>query len=247
MNEEEENLDEMYKDVEEKISAPEENPEEVEEILKSQEPAEKEVEEPKDLEEPEDIQEEPEVKEEPKIKVKADETFDENPASVDSIMREVLADTESVEITATDKNKYLKAVLNDVPVELDVSLCGGQLKTKIRSRTSWEQTCLYAALQKDQDEGVVKDLASVIIQLQKYGCAIMLLSVNNKAFSNEKIDKDMSISDAIDKLRKLRVEKIEPLSMPKWGLLLNALRLFEGKLAKMGTACLNEDFWEPVD
>ena len=75
----------------------------------------------------------------------------------------------------------------------------------------------------------------------------MLLSVNNKAFSNEKIDKDMSISDAIDKLRKLRVEKIEPLSMPKWGLLLNALRLFEGKLAKMGTACLNEDFWEPVD
>ena len=105
---------------------------------------------------------------------------------------------------------------------------------------------MYAAVQKDQDEEVVKDLASVILQLQKYGCALMLQDLNKKAFSRESIDESVSIADAVEKLRKLRVEKIEPLSMPKWGILLNGLRLFEGKLAKMGTECLNGNFWEPV-
>ena len=57
---------------------------------------------------------------------------------------------------------------------------------------------------------------------------------------------DVSIDDAITKLRQLRMEKVEVLSVPKWGILLNALRLFEAKLAKMGTECVNEDFWEPV-
>ena len=75
----------------------------------------------------------------------------------------------------------------------------------------------------------------------------MLEDFNEKAFSREKIDEGMNIPDAVDKLRKLRLEKIEPLSMPKWGILLNALRLFEGKIAKMGTECLNGNFWDPVD
>ena len=183
---------------------------------------------------------------EEKIEVPKDQTFDENPASMDSVMREVMVDTDTVEITESDKRSYIKAVLNDVPVKLNIELCGGAMKATFRSRTSWEQNCMYAAVQKDQDEEVVKDLASVILQLQKYGCALMLQDLNEKTFSRESIEESVSIADAVEKLRKLRVEKIEPLSMPKWGILLNGLRLFEGKLAKMGTECLNGNFWEPV-
>ena len=141
-----------------------------------------------------------------KIKVPKDETFEENPGSVDQIMREVMVGSDDVEITDTDKRDYIKAVLNDMPVKLDISLCAGQVTTKIRSRTSWEQTCMYAALQKDQDEEIVKDLASVVIQLQKYGACLMIESVNDKSFSKEKIAEDESIPEAVEKLRKLRQE-----------------------------------------
>jgi hypothetical protein len=181
-----------------------------------------------------------------KIEVPKDKTFEENPGSVDQIMREVMVGSDDVEITDTDKRDYIKAVLNDMPVKLDISLCAGQVTTKIRSRTSWEQTCMYAALQKDQDEAIVKDLASVVIQLQKYGACLMIESLNDKSFSKEKIAEDEAIPEAVEKLRKLRQEKIEHLSSPKWNLLLNALRVFEAKLSKMGTQCLNENFWEPV-
>ena len=188
-----------------------------------------------------------EPKPEEKIVVPKDTTFDENPSSLDSVMREVMVDTDTVVISEEDKRNYIKAVLNDVPVKLKVELCGKAMTAVFRSRTSWEQNCMYAAVQKDQDEEVVKDLASVILQLQKYGCALMLQDINEKTFSRESIDEDLSVEEAVKKLRKLRFEKIESLSMPKWGILLNGLRLFEGKLAKMGTECLNGNFWEPVD
>jgi len=181
-----------------------------------------------------------------KIEVPKDKTFEESPGSVDSIMREVMVDPESVDVTESDKRDYIKAVLNDVPVKLTMTMCGGNIKAVIRSRTSWEQTCIYAALQKDQDDGIVKDLASVVIQLQKYGACLMVESVNDKGFSREHIPEDVSIEDAVKKLRELRKSKIEPMSTPKWSIILNALRCFEGKLSRMGTQCLNENFWEPA-
>ncbi len=231
--ENQEDLEELYKDESEELKekAPDVVEQSVDDFIQSEEPAKV---------------EEEETKEESGPEVKRDTTFDDNPAGMDSIMREVMIDTQEVDITHSDKTKYLKAVLNDAPVVLDIELCAGQIVTEIRSRTSWEQTCLYATLQKDQEEGVVKDLASVIIQLQKYGCCLMMQKVDEKVFSTESIPESCSIPEAIEKLRALRIEKIEPLSMPKWGLLLNALRLFETKLAQMGTECLNENFWEPA-
>ena len=192
-------------------------------------------------------EEQAEKPEKEKIKVPVDPPYAPDVDSVDTVMREALVNTDGVVVTDSDKRDYIKAVLNDVPVTLGVSLCGGAMTTTIRSRTSWEQTCIYAAIQKDQEEEIVKDLASVVMQLQKYGCALMLKTVNGTAFSESSITEDMSVSDAVVKLRKLRQDKIENLSVPKWSLLLNALRIFEGKLAEMGTQCLNDDFWEPVD
>ena len=132
-----------------------------------------------------------EAKEKPNKEVPKSTMFDENPASVDSIMREALTDNpDTVPLTDEDKTSYIKAVLNDKPVILSISLLKGQMKAKIRSRTSWEQTCLYAALKKDQDSLLVTDLASVIIQLQKYGCALMLQSINGESFSDLSLNQE---------------------------------------------------------
>ena len=174
--------------------------------------------------------------------------FDENPDSVDSIMREALTDNpDAVPITEVDKTSYIKAMLNDKPVILDIPLCNEQLSVSIRSRTAWEQTCLYAALKRDQDNMVMTDLASVIIQLQKYGCALMLLKVNGSPFSDLDLKQEDGLDKCVDLLIEYKDSKIEKLSMPKWALLLNALRIFESKLSRMGTECLNSNFWEPVD
>lgn len=183
-----------------------------------------------------------------KVEVPKNKMFDENPDSVDSIMREALTDNpDTVPLTSEDKTSYIKAVLNDKPVILDISLLNSQMKLSIRSRTSWEQTCLYAALKRDQDALLVTDLASVIIQLQKYGCALMLKSINLESFSDLTLKQEDGLEACIEKLVEYKNNKIEHLSMPKWALLLNSLRVFESKLARMGTECLNENFWEPVD
>ena len=173
-------------------------------------------------------------------------TFDSDPSSVDSIMREALASQDQIEVTEKDKIAYLKAVLNDKPVILDVNLCMGKLSVDIRSRTAWEQTCLYAAVKEDQDKGIVTDLASVIIQLQKYGCALMVQSVNNTPFSTLELNIEDGLEACITKLRDQKNKTVEVLSIPKWSLMLNALRVYETKLSQLGTECLNENFWEPV-
>jgi hypothetical protein len=122
----------------------------------------------------------------------------------------------------------------------------GKLSVDIRSRTAWEQTCLYAAVKEDQESGIVTDLASVIIQLQKYGCALMTKGVNNTPFSTLELNIEDGLEDCITKLREQKDKTVEVLSIPKWSLMLNALRVYETKLSKLGTECLNENFWEPV-
>jgi hypothetical protein len=196
---------------------------------------------------PEPASDEPEEEPEPDREIPRSKTFDENPDSVDSIMREALTDMDTVIVSMEDRTNYLKAVLNDEPVILTIGLCADQFMTEIRSRTAWEQTILYAAVKKDQDAGLVSDLSSVIIQLQKYGCALMLKNVNGKPFSDLHLKEADGLDTCLEQLQKYRVDKIESLSMPKWTLLLNALRTFETKIARMGTECLNENFWKPAD
>ena len=161
-------------------------------------------------------------------------------------MREALTDMDTVSVSLEDRSHYLKAILNDVPVVLEIDLCGAAIKIKIRSRTAWEQTVLYAAVKLDQEEGLVSDLSSVIIQLQKYGCALMMKEVNGDIFSTLTLSEKDGLDECVISLREHRIKHIECLSMPKWTIFLNALRTFETKIARMGTECLNKNFWQPV-
>ena len=247
MSEEEDSLEEQYKDFEstfkEQESSKSQDPTPEKDSLDWDKGSEgKAVEDPEEKSEPE---EEPVKKD---INVPKDKTFDEKPESMDSIMREAMSsDPDLVKLEDEDKTAYIKAVLNDKPVILETVMCNDQMKVKIRSRTSWEQTCMYAALKQDQEEYLVTDLATVIIQLQKYGCALMVTEVNGSLFSDLELDQKDGLEESVKKLKAYKDEKIEVLSMPKWALLLNALRVFESKLSRMGTECLNANFWEPAD
>jgi len=249
MSEEEDSLEEQYKDFESTLKEQEASKKSVPESEKESVNWDQDNKDDKpDSEEESEEKIGSEKEPEKDIKVPKDNTFDENPDSMDSIMREALSpDPDLVSLEDSDKNAYIKAVLNDKPVILETSLLNSKMSVKIRSRTSWEQTCMYAALKQDQEEFLVTDLATVIIQLQKYGCALMVTEVNGEVFSDLELDQKDGLEESIKKLKSAKDEKIEVLSMPKWALLLNSLRVFESKLSRMGTECLNANFWEPAD
>ena len=155
----------------------------------------------------------------------------------------------AIEVTEQDKQDYLRAVLNDEPVVFTIELCGGQVKVKLRARTAWEQSLVYEAVFQDQEMKIVNEFRQGIIQLQKYSAVLMIQEINGRLFSNEKFEKkdEDNWQKDVDKLRELVTEKIDSMDGAKLTLILNALRIFEFKLARIGTQCLSGNFWNPVD
>lgn len=179
------------------------------------------------------------------LEVPKSQMFNESPK--ENMLRDVLVDIEGVEPSNTDKQMYLKAMLNDVPVKLDVGLCGGRVTVAVRARTTWEQSCIYEAVRLDTEEKLIDGMASVILQLQKYGCLIMIEKVGDRDFGSISLDNSSTLAECVELLRGKRAEIMDGMNTPKWSLLLNALRVFETKMATMGSECLNENFWAPVD
>ena len=155
----------------------------------------------------------------------------------------------AIEVTEDDKQAYLRAVLNDEPVIFTIILCGGQVKVKLRARTAWEQSLVYEAVFQDQEMKIVNEFRQGIIQLQKYSAVLMVQEINGRLFSSEKFEKKDTENwqKDVDQLRELVTEKIDSMDGAKLTLLLNALRIFEFKLARIGTQCLSGNFWNPVD
>lgn len=186
--------------------------------------------------------------EESKPKVPRDKTFDEMSEGPEANMREALADMGDIAPTEQEKTMYLKGMLNDEPIQLSVMLCGGQVEVKIRSRSAWEQTCLHAAISRDFEEKLIStDMPSILLQMQRYGAALMLVGIGGNQFQSVQLSPEEDLEECVEALRVARKRLIDPMSMPRWTMALNALRVFESKMARMGTECLNENFWTPAD
>ena len=147
-----------------------------------------------------------------------------------------------------DKQRYLKAVLNDEPVILTVALANGEFNVKIRSKSSWEQTLTYEAASADQSDKIVSDYYQALIQMQKYGVMIQVLEINGKPFQNKEYirPKNKDWTKQREDLRNSSIEVLDNMNNVRMQMLLNALRIFEYKLADMTAACNNANFWEPV-
>ena len=153
-----------------------------------------------------------------------------------------------IESSDLDKQKFIKAVLNDTPVVLDIPLLDGGCELEIRSKTAWEQTLIYEAAVADQDDKIVSDYYQAMIQMQKYGVLLQINKVAGKVFSTHSFNKpDGDWREQREKLRKLRIDELETLNSAKLTLLLNGLRIFEYKLSEMTAFCNDGNFWKPAD
>ncbi len=164
-----------------------------------------------------------------------------NPGALAGIEGDIVTD-------ADDKQRYLKAVLNDEPVILTIPLANGEFNVKIRSKSSWEQTLTYEAASADQTDKIVSDYYQALIQMQKYGVMVQVLEINGKPFQNKEYirPKNKDWTKQREDLRNSMIEVLENMNNARMQMLLNALRIFEYKLADMTSACNNVNFWEPV-
>ena len=72
--------------------------------------------------------------------------------------------------------------------------------------------------------------------------------IAGKVFSTYSFaEPDGAWEDQREDLRKLRIEKLEPMNSARLTLLLNALRIFEYKLSEMTAFCNDGNFWKPAD
>lgn len=181
-----------------------------------------------------------------RVKVPEDPTFSE-PSPEEQAVITALVDVRAVQVTEDDKELYLKALLCDKPVELEISLYGGKLKLLFRSRSMHEQRRVLDVLHLDQEENVIpnNDPALLFTRLQQYLAAVMLRRINGDLFSelDLKPGRDLK-ADATD-LRKVFADKLENMPHIRWTAILNGLRIFEEKCRQLSEHCVNEDFWSP--
>lgn len=160
---------------------------------------------------------------------------------------EALSPMDRIEISDAEKELFLKAVLCDEPVRLVVKLYNGKMPIELRSRSSFEQKRVFDILKEDLKDGLYQDgdLAMMVTRMHYYLGALMIERINGELFSElkltpgNKIDEDKkTMRDAVDKL-------FEGMGTIRWTSILNALRIFEHKCARMNSEAANEGFWKP--
>jgi hypothetical protein len=164
--------------------------------------------------------------------------------SVSNMMQDILADTTDAEhITEEDKENYLRSVLFDKSVVFDIPILKNTV-VAVRAKSTFEQQMVFAVAQNIQNVEKL-DFASSIFGLQRLSACLQVMSIDGKAFSNLELTPDMSLEHCQTLLTEARSLLFDNMSMPRWCLFLNALRVFEGKMAAMGTSVLQSNFWNP--
>lgn len=179
----------------------------------------------------------------------AEPLFDDEPKH-DAPMQFMVGD-ELVKITDEDKDLYLKAVLNDVPLKLTIDLVGGQAHVECRALTPYERNLVpYAVKEYFVSRGGDQVGAAFMLDYaRQFMMAMQVVSINGK--QEPKIEfvsgGGSTQEEHIKDLATRGKEKCDNYNMAKYNLLIKALNIFENKLARLNTAALKQDFWGPAD
>lgn len=184
--------------------------------------------------------------ESPKINLPPNQEFDGGDAN-QQFISEALAPVDRVSISDNEKELFLKAVLNDKPVRFPVSLYHGKMTIEVRSRSSHEQKRVFDILKQDQKDGLYDpaDVAMMITRMHYYLGALMVERINGVVFSEMSLTPGTTLDQDVKVMRAVVEKLFEPIGSIRWTSILNALRIFEHKCAKMNSEAANEVFWSP--
>lgn len=176
-----------------------------------------------------------------KIEIPADKTFNENQGSVNDLFKDSIVRKSDIVVSEMDKTLFIKALMNDTPVELEIKLMNGQFNLKIRARTMYEQQLVFELMKSKKSLSIPE----YVSELQKYSACFMLRQVGDNLVDFSVNEKD-GTEENIKKLTEYADNYVKKLSQPKWALILNGLIIFENKCASMLEECANGNFWNPV-
>lgn len=153
----------------------------------------------------------------------------------------------NVEVDAQDKALYLKALLNDTNLQLNIKLEMG-IDFVIRATTNYDLDVIFKTLEKYSEESQIPGPAQYATLVQKCAAALQIVKFGNKNidppdFSSEKI----SVNDAAVALKNRIDNFLSSWPWPKWNAALTALRIFETKLAICNENSRQANFWQTAD
>ncbi len=148
-----------------------------------------------------------------------------------------------VELTAQDKENFLKSVLSDKPYEETIPLFDGQLKVKFRSLTVEENSDVVYQIVKDKKAGIAMDNDAYFITISTYRLGLALVSVDEKAYSD--IAKySYAGTDENDSYITARAKAFKAWPTYKLSLFLDAFQKFEAKIIKLTNEVQTANFWK---
>lgn len=182
----------------------------------------------------------------PKVSLPPNQEFD-NGDPVGNYITEALTSLDKTEITGTDRELFLKAVLTDTPIRMTVSLYNGKFALEARSRSTFEQKRVFDVLKLDQKEKLIEDgdLAAIATRMHYYLAALMVERINGVLVSELTLAPGKPLEEDAAKLRAAADKLFETMTSLRWTSILNALRIFEHKCARMNSEAANGDFWNP--
>lgn len=156
---------------------------------------------------------------------------------------------DSIPITDEDKTLYLKALLNDAPVVLDVKMENG-FRFKLRSLSSYEEQVVTAASIWNLKDHAEMSLAEGLGMgaVHQYRVSMQLVEINGNPVEHKRFRFEHGVSsmerDACE-LRNFSDSKLMNTQGVLYGLYLKALEIFLRKLNKLQEASLSLNFWPP--
>ena len=179
----------------------------------------------------------------------ADPIFEKNKQEQDTKTFFAAIADEQVPITDDDQARYMKAMLNDTDVHLELSMMGGQFNVECRAISVYEaDMVLLAALRMSGSEG--KDVPTALLPgcAQQIRVAMQTVKINGK--DADPIYVEANRADQDNEINKLisRVDaRLSRMNAAKYGMLVRALNVFEHKLSKMNALAYTGNFWKPVE
>jgi len=182
-----------------------------------------------------------------KVEESRSKLFEPDKASLTSLSSWAFeANDLKVETTEQDRSIYLKAVLNDTDLSLEVELAAG-IKLQYRALTNYDFEVVFTALKKEADAGNINGPAQYASKVQQAAAALQLMNyagkpVNYVKFSsvNKNIQADADILLAYIK------NEMASWAWHKWQCVVTGLRIFEIKLSICNENMRNGNFWLPV-
>lgn len=170
--------------------------------------------------------------------LQSDTTFSE-PQAVEKLQQiSVKVNERDIPVTEADQRMYLKAVLNDVPVEMTIPVMNNMMKVTCRALSVAEsEKIIVAAIKYFKDN---PELNSMLMPdyIRQLRTICQVVRINGKpAFPAININSETFVSEVWTAFRDMSTARYNAISA--------ALNVFEHKLTRLNAAALNEDFWLP--